>query len=88
MPVVLASSVDALLSHYPVIRLQSWEELEKPGAMLEWSAQIRERFGEEPFGAQMRRRLTSSHWARRIREKHAAALGKAHRGFDPSPRMP
>ena len=88
VPVVLASSVDALLARFPVVRLSNWSEVLEPHALERWKRDIQRRFGDEPFGPSMRRRLTTSHWARRIRQKHALGLGSGAFPFDTSPRMP
>jgi len=69
VPVVLSSSIDRLYSEFPVITVNSWEDV-RPGLMGSWRREIERRFGADPFDARMRSMLTTEHWARRIATRH------------------
>lgn len=73
VPVVLSSSLDALYSEFPVVMIDSWDEV-RTGALERWRAQITRRFGAEPFSERIRDALTGTHWARRIATRHQRDL--------------
>lgn len=75
VPVVVATSLDALYDNFPVVRIERWEDVSAE-AMVEWRAQIVRRFGDEPFSARVRAALTNAHWAGKIAERHAADLAR------------
>ena len=73
VPVVLSSSLDGLYAEYPVVVIQSWDDVTQ-AAIDGWRAHIRRQFGAEPFGARMRASLTGAHWAGRIATRHERDL--------------
>jgi hypothetical protein len=74
VPVAIASTLDELYADYPVVTIGAWSDV-NASAMALWRAQIRRRFGPNPFDQRMRDSLTVRHWAARIVARHQAELG-------------
>lgn len=62
VPITLRSTLDGLYSQFPIILLDSWNDLFKPGALDKFKREIISRFGENPFNEQVVRKLSIEYW--------------------------
>jgi hypothetical protein len=82
----MSNSLDLLYEQFPVIRVNSWCDLDKDADSMRsilqgWKEEIVLRWGEEPFTPRVRHMLTAAYWAGVIRTRHqdAIAVGKGRR---------
>lgn len=62
IPIVLTSPIDRLYINYPIVIVQSWAEVFKPGSLKAYKSDIVARFGPEPFTADVVHRLSLQYW--------------------------
>lgn len=68
VPVVVAMSLSVLYTQFPVVVLNSWDDVAAPNAIQRWREDIERRFGKEPFASgDVRHRLSVRYWADVIR---------------------
>jgi hypothetical protein len=75
IPIVRRSSLDRLLVDLPVLVVDSWAEATNTTLLAHTLTRVSARFGANLLeSARVRRQLSTTHWAERIRAVHAAAL--------------
>jgi hypothetical protein len=62
VPITLKSPLDGLYSQFPIVLLENWNDLLKPGALENYRTNIIGKFGINPFNQEVIRKLSLEYW--------------------------